>query len=94
MPFGTKNVPMIIPHSSFVGEVSDLDMGSLYHHQTGEEMGVESVPTFFDTTKQGRPYHIDYAFLSNDLLAHARLELQDPKYWRRYSDHIPLVIDL
>lgn len=81
-------------HSDVVRELATLGLTSLYHHQTGEAQGAERTPTFYLQRKAAKPYHIDYAFLSHDLLRGAKLEVGDPERWLAISDHLPLIIDL
>lgn len=81
-------------HSDVVAELSAGGLESLYHYQTGEAQGSESSPTFYLHRHSARRYHIDYAFLSKDLLLDARLTVGDPEYWLSASDHMPLIVDL
>ncbi len=39
-------------------------------------------------------YHIDYAFLSDDLLKNASLEIGLAKDWLALSDHMPLIVNI
>lgn len=80
-------------HSDVVRDLEALGLKSLYHHQFREAQGEETRPTFFMHRNLSKPYHIDYAFLSASLLAHATLQLGDRDPWLKWSDHLPLVID-
>ncbi len=79
-------------HSGVVKELEHLGLVSLYHSQTGEKQGQETNPTFYLHRKTNRPYHIDYAFMSNDLINSWKLSLGDTNDWISFSDHVPLLI--
>ncbi|TRO25147.1 endonuclease/exonuclease/phosphatase family protein [Ectopseudomonas mendocina] len=81
-------------HSDVVRELEGLGLLSLYHTQTGEPQGGEAQPTFFLHRKPERPYHIDYAFLSEMLMTGARISIGDTEHWLEHSDHLPLVVDI
>lgn len=86
---------------SFADTASRLEgagLTSLYHHTTGEEFGDETTPTLWwrDRTEDGPKFHIDYAWVSNPLLAGARMHVTDyaTSVTEAGSDHAALVIDL
>jgi len=81
-------------HSDVVKQLADLGLHSLYHHQSTELQGAETVPTFFMHRNTEKPYHIDYSFLSQELLQDAALQIGIPQNWLAYSDHMPLIVDL
>lgn len=83
-------------HSDVVRELKELNIHSLYHRIMNEEQGKESKPTLFMHRKLERPYHIDYAFLSESLFSDNRntLEVGDPDTWLDYSDHMPIVFTI
>jgi exodeoxyribonuclease-3 len=81
-------------HSDVVAELSELNIESLYHYQYTEKQGKESVPTFFLNRKENKPYHIDYAFLSKDLLPHSQLTVGKREEWVSVSDHMPLCVKI
>ncbi|MCS6263521.1 MAG: endonuclease/exonuclease/phosphatase family protein [Nitrospira sp.] len=80
-------------HSDVVRELSSIGIESVYHHQTGEQQGKESQPTFFMHRKLARPYHIDYAFASADLLRSSKISVGRADEWLAFSDHVPIVFD-
>ncbi len=41
-----------------------------------------------------KQYHIDYAFLSKDLISLATMEIGKPEEWLSISDHLPLVVEI
>lgn len=81
-------------HSDVVAELNDIGINSLYHHQYDEHQGSEKMPTFYLHRNESKPYHIDYAFLSNDLLCNSRLIVGKIEQWLEVSDHMPLKIEM
>lgn len=75
-------------------ELEQSGIKSLYHHQNDELQGKESQPTFYMYRKLGRPYHIDYAFLSSDLLTSSAVSIGKPDEWLEFSDHMPVVFTI
>lgn len=73
-------------------ELQELGLSSLYHRERSEAQGKESTPTFFMNRKRERPYHIDYAFLSEVLLPAAAVEIGRPDSWLEHSDHMPFIV--
>ena len=81
-------------HTDLVNELSDLGVESLYHYQTKEKHGEEKTPTFFLHRKDNKPYHIDYVFLSNNLLSKCELSIGKREEWISASDHMPLCVNV
>ena len=81
-------------HSDVVSDLKVLGLESCYHRGSNEEQGKETRPTFFMYRKPEKPYHIDYAFLSQALLPNAKLEIGDIDTWLEHSDHMPVVVDI
>lgn len=81
-------------HSDVIGELQEIGIKSLYHHQTQEKQGEETSHTFFHQRNELKPYHIDYAFCSDRLLKKSTLQIGDQKDWLHLSDHLPLIIDI
>jgi len=81
-------------HSNVVDELTDLNIKSLYHYQENELQGKETKPTFFLHRKESKPYHIDYVFLSEDLLDKSVLTIGDFDKWILISDHLPLSLNI
>jgi exonuclease III len=79
-------------HSDVVNELREIGIESLYHHQTDEIQGKETIPTFYLYRKVARAYHIDYVFCSSDLIANCRLNIESFEHWLSVSDHMPLCI--
>jgi len=76
-------------HTDVIEELSELGVQSLYHHFFGEKQGDETLPTFHLHRNLEKPYHIDYIFLSEDLLNSSTLEIPNSD-WLSISDHRPL----
>jgi endonuclease/exonuclease/phosphatase family metal-dependent hydrolase len=81
-------------HSGVIGELRELGIESLYHHQSGELQGKETIPTFYLHRKENKPYHIDYVFCSRNLLSKSSLSIGKREEWIPYSDHLPLSLRL
>jgi exonuclease III len=83
-------------HSNCVQELEADGFKSLYHLASGEAQGQETTPTFYLHRHLSRPFHIDYCFAHRDMIPNgwSELTLGDPQKWLKYSDHIPLIIDL
>lgn len=79
-------------HSDVVAELKEIGISSLYHEQFNEEQGKESSPTFYLHRKEEKPYHIDYAFISNDMINRSKLTVGKRNDWIGVSDHMPLSI--
>jgi exonuclease III len=82
-------------HSGVVKELELLNFKSVYHTQYSELHGYESKPSFYLQKNLAKPYHIDYAFVSTDLLRLSTLKIGEFHNWIEFSDHMPieLVID-
>ena len=81
-------------HSDVVRELEELGIVSLYHAQTGEEQGKEKQATFYMYRKPEKPYHIDCAFISKEMLPGSIMKIGSPSDWMEFSDHMPLAVDL
>jgi endonuclease/exonuclease/phosphatase family metal-dependent hydrolase len=83
-----------------VDQLGELGLRSAYHAFHEEPFGAETRPTYFHLRHQARPFHIDFCFLSEDLLA--RVTHVEVGTWAAWvdkaaagvSDHVPLVVDL
>lgn len=81
-------------HSDVVQELEDIGLKSVYHYINNEKQGEESMPTFFLHKNELKPYHIDYAFVSDDLITDCHIEIGKREDWMDVSDHIPLTFYL
>lgn len=82
-------------HSSVVEELGKKGITSAYHHHFKEDHGAEKGSTLYMYRHANKPYHIDYCFLSADLMRKIRtVEIGLFDIWIKYSDHLPLIIHL
>lgn len=79
-------------HSGVVAELAELGLHSLYHRITNEAQGSESAPTFYLQRNLSKAYHIDYAFVSNDMIGCSNLEIGKSMEWLQLSDHMPVIV--
>ena len=79
-------------HSGVVAELAEIGLQSLYHRVMNEAQGSESIPTFYLQRNLSKPYHIDYAFVSEDLIGEWGLEVGSASDWIAVSDHVPIII--
>lgn len=77
-------------HTDTINELSEINIKSLYHNQTGEEQGKEKKSTFYLHRQESKPYHIDYIFMSVNLLPLSTIEIGNFNEWIHLSDHMPL----
>jgi exonuclease III len=81
-------------HEKFVAAAAELGLASLYHWQTGEHHGMETISTYRHSSGAIRDFRIDYCFVSQRLLGASRLEVLRDESWMRLSDHFPLVAEV
>lgn len=81
-------------HSDVVEELTAIGLNSVYHQQTLEEQGQEAIPTFFLHRNLEKSYHIDYVFVSEDLMGYSQLQIGKQDLWLSLSDHMPLSLYL
>ena len=81
-------------HSNVVEELSAIGLNSVYHFQTREQQGQETVPTFFLQRNIEKSYHIDYVFASNDVISKCQIEIGKSVKWLSASDHMPVCLDI
>jgi exonuclease III len=81
-------------HSDVVEELESIGLQSTYHRQTGEAQGQESTPTFFLQRNVEKAYHIDYGFVSDDLLDQSNVKIGEQKNWLGVSDHMPVMLKI
>ena len=81
-------------HTQLTQYLARFDIHSLYHQQTGEAHGQESMPTLYLLKNKDRPFHMDYCYASAGLTSNAAsLEIGVREHWIKYSDHMPLLIE-
>ena len=81
-------------HSNVVKFLTKKNIHSTYHSFHQQEQGKEKDPTLYMYRHKDKPYHIDYCFVSGDMIEKLKsVEVGDFDYWTRFSDHIPLIVD-
>ena len=81
-------------HTHVVDALKEIGISSSYHSIYGCDQGCELHPTFFMYRNTEKPYHIDYAFVSETLIKDSNVEIGNPDQWLAYSDHMPLIFTL
>lgn len=80
-------------HSVVVQLLEEKGIFSAYHLHHKQTQGLEEHPTLYMYRHKDKPYHIDYCFVSRDLLDKVRsVEIGDFDEWTKYSDHVPVVV--
>ena len=80
-------------HSNVVKFLESKDIFSSYHLFHNQIQGKEKHPTLYMYRHQDKPYHIDYCFVSKDISKKIKsVEIGDFDFWRKHSDHVPLII--
>jgi exodeoxyribonuclease III len=81
-------------HTALVDTLNLKGIKSIYHHHGGHLHGKEPHPTFNLYKNVSKPYHLDYCFASEDfILKLTDIEIGNNNDWKKYSDHIPLIIN-
>jgi exodeoxyribonuclease-3 len=80
-------------HSDVVAELEEIGIHSVYHSSRSERQGSEKSPTLFLQRNTKKPYHVDYAFASSDLLHHCQMDVGGLDTWLHISDHMPLIVE-
>ena len=81
-------------HTALVDTLYLKGIKSIYHHHGGHLHGKEPHPTFNLYKSAAKPYHLDYCFASEDfLLKLTDIEIGNYNDWKKYSDHLPLIIN-
>jgi len=81
-------------HSDVVEELAAINLESLYHQQTLQAQGQETSPTFFLQRNLEKAYHIDYVFVSQNLMSSCHLQIGNQEQWLGFSDHMPLTLSI
>jgi len=79
-------------HSKLVEKLGSLGLVSVYHTLRGERQGEEVTPTQFMYRNITKPYHLDFAFVSQTLCSTCELMIGRPSEWLTKSDHMPLML--
>lgn len=82
-------------HSDVVRELEESNITSIYHESTGERHGLEKTPTQYMYRDLKKPYHLDYAFMTDSLINEKKsVIVGSTEEWLQYSDHMPLVFSI
>jgi len=82
-------------HTDVVNKLKESKILSLYHITTGQEQGAEETPTFFWRRKRQDSFHLDYCFVSEDILANKFcFTVGNADDWLSSSDHMPIIADI
>ena len=80
-------------HSHVVKRLEEKNIISTYHLHYKQEQGKEKHPTLYMYRHKDKPYHIDYCFVSAELIDKLQsVEVGRHKFWTQYSDHVPVII--
>ena len=82
-------------HSHVVKKLEEKGIHSSYHRHFKLTQGKELHPTLYMYRHRDKPYHIDYCFLSKELLYRVKsIEIGSYDFWTQYSDHVPVIVTL
>lgn len=82
-------------HSNVVKYLEERAIFSSYHLFNNQVQGNEQHPTLYLYRHKNKPYHIDYCFLSSDMAEKiSAVHVGDYDFWKKYSDHVPLMVTL
>ena len=80
-------------HSTVVSRLELKGIHSVYHKHFNQIQGKEIHPTLYMYRHKEKPYHIDYCFVSQDILEKLiSVEIGEYESWKLHSDHVPLVV--
>jgi exodeoxyribonuclease III len=79
-------------HSTVVEILAQKNILSTYHSYYKVDQGKEIHPTFYLYRHQNKPYHLDYCFVSKNLLKKLiDVQIGSFEVWKEHSDHTPLI---
>lgn len=79
-------------HSDVVRELEEIGIFSLYHKHHNRVQGEEVHPTFYMYRNLAKPYHIDYIFVSRQMIpSTTSFEIGDSTFWLTISDQLPVI---
>lgn len=81
-------------HTELVAKLGRSGLVSAYHALRGELHGQETTPTWYLYRHLAKPYHLDYAFVSQALSTSCDLAIGEPGEWLHRSDHMPLILTI
>jgi len=81
-------------HTHMVEKLSLKQIKSVYHQHFDQTHGSELHPTFNLYKNADKPYHLDYCFVSQDIMSKLTgMHIGKYDEWKKYSDHLPMIID-
>lgn len=79
-------------HSNVVKRLEAKGIYSVYHMYYQQIQGKEQHPTYYLYRHLDKPYHLDYCFVSADLMQQLQsVTIGAHDIWSKYSDHVPIV---
>jgi len=82
-------------HTNVVKRLEEKGIFSADHLHHSQAQGNEQHPTLFMYRHKDKSYHIDYCFISEDLVNKLKsVEVGEFDEWIKYSDHVPLIVNL
>jgi len=79
-------------HTDVVLKLEKKGIKSAYHVHHRQMQGSEAHPTLYMYRHLDKPYHIDYCFLSADLVKRLKsVEIGAYEDWMPFSDHVPVM---
>lgn len=82
-----------VPFRRVIDDLARLNIRSAWHTFRNERFGGETTPTYYMYRREGRPFHIDYAFVS-DAFEVEDINIGGHAEWCQLSDHTPISVDL
>ena len=80
-------------HSDVVKWLEERGIFSAYHIYHKQTQGTERHPTLYMYRHEDKPYHIDYCFVSSDLIEKLQsVEIGEYQQWKQHSDHAPIIV--
>ena len=80
-------------HSTVVQLLEEKGIHSCYHQHFKQAQGSEAHPTLYLYRHKNKPYHLDYCFVSADMLKHlGSVEVGNHEVWCQHSDHVPVMV--
>jgi exonuclease III len=81
-------------HTNVVDFLAKKGIQSVYHQYFNQQQSKEIHPTHFLYRHEDKPYHLDYCFVSKDLINRLKkVEIGLHHDWKIASDHMPIIID-
>lgn len=82
-------------HDALIRTLACCGMQSFYHYARQCSQGEEADPTIFMYKNPNKGYYIDYAFLHQSRLAQVKkFAVGNYGDWIKYSDHMPLFLEI